>query len=195
MTKHLLLLAFVVSLFSANTAYSQQGNGLSGSYSVSVGYINTSSGSHGDLLPDHVSNVLTKGMYIRYGFEYGKIINPFMFISYNRSYDDSVTPITPQLWNLFGGFKFRNFYSKKLPLYTTILVGIENAKLRIKDDSYLLQRADQNAVVGLEVGIKYPIESFVSGDIGVGMRKPFTSLYKGIDVHFRLGISFDFSKR
>jgi hypothetical protein len=195
MTKYFYLLAFVVSLSSTNMAYAQQHNGIGSSYSLSVGYVNMHSGSQNNYLPDHVSNFFSRGMYVRYGVEYGKILSPFVFISYSRKYDDSIISVTPQLWNVLGGVKIRNFYGKKWPFYSVVSGGIENAKLMIKQDTYSLRTADKNAVVYAELGLQYPVDSFISGDIAFGLRKPFTSVYKGLSTHWRLGISFDFYKR
>ena len=195
MTKYLLSLAFVGFISNANIGYAQQSNGLSGSYSVSVGYVNMWSASVDNYLPDYVSNVFSEGMYIRYGFEYGKTLNPFIFVSYNRKSDNTVVPVIPQLWNVLGGLKIRNFYDKKWPFYGIVSGGIENAKLTIKEDNFLLRTADKNAVINIEVGLEYPVDSFISGDVAFGLRRPFTSVYKGSSTHWRLGVSFDFSKR
>ncbi|MXW63544.1 MAG: hypothetical protein F4Y00_01770 [Bacteroidetes bacterium SB0662_bin_6] len=195
MTKYPFFFVFIVSLLSVNMVHAQHRSGLGGSYSVSVGYVNMYSASADNYLPTHVSNVFWRGMYVRYSFEYDKILSPFMFVSYNRKYDDSIIPVTPQLWNVMGGVKIRNFHGKKWPFYSMISGGIENAKLRIREDTFLLKTTDKNAVINIELGLEYPVDSFVSGDVAFGFRKPFTSVYKGFSTHWRLGVSFDFSKR
>lgn len=182
--KHIHVFILLFSALISNTVFAQQ----RASYSVSAGYTMVASGSHD---APNISTAFPKGAYIRYSFEYDKMLSPFMFISYHRKHDDAVGNTTPQLWNIVAGATIRG--RKNWPLYNTLYAGIENAKLNLAYETYSLRESNKSAVIGGELGLKYPMNSFIAGDLAVGLRLPFND--KGLATGWRLGVIFDFSKR
>lgn len=193
MTRYLVIFASIVFMYSEHNVFAQHRTQISESYSISVGYTNMISASHG---LSNTSNNFHKGIYIRYAFEYDKKLSPFMFVSYSRKSNHGITDIPqsiniPQnLWSATAGTIIR---SKKWPFYNAFYAGIENMKVIYSYESYSLNRSSKNAVIATEIGLKYPMNSFISGDLSFGLRLPFN--HNGLNTSWRLGIITDFSKR
>ena len=187
-----LIISIILMILLVNTANAQeiqQRSLLNFSPSVSAGYAMFASGSHD--LPS-ISTAFWEGAYIRYAFEYGKKLSPFMFVSYNRNQDGEMGEVlTSHLWNIVAGTTIRE--RKGWPFYSAVYAGVENATLDYSYQTTSFTESNKSAVVGGELGLKYPKDSFMHVDIALGFRWPFNDT--GLATGWRLGVMFDFSKR